>query len=79
MTKRQGVEIDYCPECNGIWLDNGELNRLISLSKKNKSDHSSNTSDNFTKQHLSEPKKMKAAKSVLSSFFDLLDSDFDDD
>jgi len=29
MTERQGVEIDYCPSCRGIWLDRGELDKLI--------------------------------------------------
>ena len=29
MTERQGIEIDYCPKCRGIWLDRGELDRLI--------------------------------------------------
>jgi Zn-finger nucleic acid-binding protein len=29
MTDRQGIEIDYCPDCRGIWLDRGELDRLI--------------------------------------------------
>src|SRR3546814_4305112 len=29
MTDRQGIEIDYCPQCRGIWLDRGELDRLI--------------------------------------------------
>ena len=29
MTDRQGIEIDYCPNCRGIWLDRGELDRLI--------------------------------------------------
>lgn len=29
MTDRQGIEIDYCPECRGIWLDRGELDKLI--------------------------------------------------
>ncbi|MEW5890324.1 MAG: zf-TFIIB domain-containing protein [Pseudomonadota bacterium] len=29
MTERQGIEIDYCPQCRGIWLDRGELDRLI--------------------------------------------------
>lgn len=26
---RQGVEIDYCPQCRGVWLDRGELDKLI--------------------------------------------------
>jgi Zn-finger nucleic acid-binding protein len=29
MTERQGVEIDYCPDCRGIWLDRGELDKLL--------------------------------------------------
>ena len=29
MNDRQGVEIDYCPQCRGVWLDRGELDKLI--------------------------------------------------
>lgn len=29
MTSRSGVEIDYCPQCRGVWLDRGELDKLI--------------------------------------------------
>ncbi len=29
MSEKKGVEIDYCPECRGIWLDKGELEKLI--------------------------------------------------
>ncbi len=29
MTERQGIEIDYCPTCRGVWLDRGELDKLI--------------------------------------------------
>jgi Zn-finger nucleic acid-binding protein len=29
MTHRNGVEIDYCPDCRGIWLDRGELDKII--------------------------------------------------
>ncbi|MDP1566310.1 MAG: zf-TFIIB domain-containing protein [Polaromonas sp.] len=32
MSERQGVEIDYCPQCRGVWLDRGELDKLIALS-----------------------------------------------
>ena len=31
MTERQGVEIDYCPNCRGVWLDRGELDKLVTL------------------------------------------------
>ena len=29
MTERRGVEIDYCPQCRGVWLDRGELDKII--------------------------------------------------
>ncbi len=29
LADRQGVEIDYCPKCRGVWLDRGELDKLI--------------------------------------------------
>lgn len=32
MTDRQGIEVDYCPKCRGIWLDRGELDKLIERS-----------------------------------------------
>jgi hypothetical protein len=32
MSERKGVEIDYCPACRGVWLDRGELDKLIELS-----------------------------------------------
>jgi len=33
MSERQGVEIDYCPQCRGIWLDRGELDKILERSK----------------------------------------------
>lgn len=32
MADRQGVEIDYCPKCRGVWLDRGELDKIIERS-----------------------------------------------
>ena len=32
ITERSGVEIDYCPECRGVWLDRGELDKIIDRS-----------------------------------------------
>lgn len=32
MTERQNVEIDYCPRCRGVWLDRGELDKIIEKS-----------------------------------------------
>ncbi len=32
MSDRQGIEIDYCPKCRGVWLDRGELDKIIERS-----------------------------------------------
>ena len=32
MADRQGIEIDYCPNCRGVWLDRGELDKLLEKS-----------------------------------------------
>lgn len=29
MSERQGIEIDYCPKCRGVWLDRGELDKIV--------------------------------------------------
>lgn len=32
MSERQGIEIDYCPKCRGVWLDRGELDKIVDRS-----------------------------------------------
>lgn len=32
LSERQGIEIDYCPKCRGVWLDRGELDKIIEKS-----------------------------------------------
>ena len=32
MSERQGIEIDYCPTCRGVWLDRGELDKIVERS-----------------------------------------------
>lgn len=39
MTERSGVEIDYCPQCRGVWLDRGELDKIIDRSAQSVSDN----------------------------------------
>lgn len=34
MSERQGVEIDYCPQCRGVWLDRGELDKIVEHSSR---------------------------------------------
>ena len=45
MSERQGVEIDYCPSCRGVWLDRGELDKIIEKS----STYQSNSHSNYFK------------------------------
>ena len=33
MSERSGIEIDYCPECRGVWLDRGELDKILERSR----------------------------------------------
>ena len=35
MSDRQGIEIDYCPTCRGVWLDRGELDKIIERDASN--------------------------------------------
>ena len=44
MAEKKGVEIDYCPECRGIWLDRGELDKLIEKEESYNKEHYSNYS-----------------------------------
>jgi uncharacterized protein len=38
MTERQGIEVDYCPQCRGVWLDRGELDKIIERSARQHDD-----------------------------------------
>ncbi|MES2803555.1 MAG: zf-TFIIB domain-containing protein [Bdellovibrionota bacterium] len=71
MTERQGIEIDYCPQCRGVWLDRGELDKIIERSNTSSS-HSSANANNFKKSSDDDYKKdyYKRKKSFLSEIFD---------
>ena len=84
MSERQGVEIDYCPSCRGVWLDRGELDKIIdkSASFSNENSYKQNKENSFqnhSKQnyhneshhnshHNTYPKKKK--EGFLSEIFD---------
>ncbi len=40
MSERSGVEIDYCPECRGVWLDRGELDKILDRAERDLSSSS---------------------------------------
>ena len=76
MAERQGVEIDYCPKCRGVWLDRGELDKIIEKSNS----YTSSKQDNYEEEHRKpypkegyhDPynKHHKKKKGFLGDFFD---------
>jgi Zn-finger nucleic acid-binding protein len=47
MSERSGVEIDYCPKCRGVWLDRGELDKIIDKAAANESLSSGGPSNEY--------------------------------
>lgn len=72
MAERQGIEIDYCPQCRGVWLDRGELDKMIersaSISLRRDDEGHSNEHREYDKEDYYKKKKRK---SFLSDIFDL--------
>lgn len=79
MTERQGVEIDYCPKCRGVWLDKGELDKIIERSEERESRPQEYRErmdrpdvrykdDEYYKKHGNHPHKKK--RGFLGDFFD---------
>ena len=69
MTDRHGVEIDYCPKCRGVWLDRGELDKIIELSVPQAQ---TRPMQRVTTQHYDTSHKHRKKKkdSLLSELFD---------
>lgn len=51
MAERQGVEIDYCPKCRGVWLDKGELDKIIEKSSAEQALHEQKQYDKKRKKN----------------------------
>jgi len=75
ITDKQGIEIDYCPKCRGIWLDRGELDKIIersneydikSESRKKDSEYRDDDDYNYKSQGYHKHKR----KSFLGELFD---------
>ncbi|MBA3446823.1 MAG: zf-TFIIB domain-containing protein [Pseudaminobacter sp.] len=75
MADRQGIEIDYCPKCRGVWLDRGELDKIIERSAPEESPRQPQNDDRYGRQeHRShgqqEHRPYKKKKSILGEIFD---------
>lgn len=67
ISDRSGVEIDYCPECRGVWLDRGELDKIIERSGGGGGGNDRG-SDRRDDRHQERPRKKR--DSFLSELFD---------
>ena len=71
---RQGVEIDFCPECRGVWLDRGELDKLIRQSASPMAGGAAARSrrhDGADRSYHHERRRRPDAVSFLTDIFDL--------
>jgi len=80
MSERQGIEIDYCPKCRGVWLDRGELDKIIERSNDDRDDDRPQMKQQPQQQQYQQPQvvvqqqpyyqKPYKKKSFLSELFD---------
>ena len=77
MSERQGVEIDYCPQYRGVWLDRGELDKIIDRAIGDSpptADSVYNQQDRYAERgrdySYSQKKKHRKRESFLSELFD---------
>jgi hypothetical protein len=77
MSERQKIEIDYCPKCRGVWLDRGELDKIIERSTPAGPPPAPRYSEDDRPRPTREPhrddsyyKKRKKKESFLSELFD---------
>lgn len=68
ISERQGIEIDYCPECRGIWLDRGELDKI--LEKTREAAPAESREPAYQQPHYQGHKPYKRKKSFLEELFD---------
>jgi len=84
MSDRAGIEIDYCPKCRGVWLDRGELDKIIEKSAsentagENRKEDNSRENTSNKDRYYDKPRKYdddryyghKKRKSFLGDLFD---------
>jgi len=77
MTERNHIEIDYCPSCRGVWLDKGELDKMLDYaagySSSGQTDQQNDLPNSYHdpyRQHPHGYKKPYKKKSFLGDLFD---------
>lgn len=74
ITDRSNIEIDYCPECRGVWLDRGELDKIIERSASQPQAEAPRATSSYSEAPRYEEKqnyhKKKRKESFLGDLFD---------
>ena len=72
MSERSGIEIDYCPSCRGVWLDRGELDKIIERNAANQAPQPASAAQQHQPNygHGYGNKPYKRRKSFLEELFD---------
>lgn len=68
-TSRNGIEIEYCPTCRGVWLDRGEMDKLIEREVNEYSDSGRYRDDDRSDRH----DRRRKRRSMLDDVFDIFD------
>jgi Zn-finger nucleic acid-binding protein len=69
MAERQGIEIDYCPKCRGVWLDRGELDKIIERSAPEAPQQHAAATPGYGREPYGDQRHRKR-KSLLGEIFD---------
>jgi Zn-finger nucleic acid-binding protein len=70
ITDRQDVEIDYCPQCRGVWLDRGELDKIIDRSRSGTARRYEEYDDDDEERYRHGGARHRRRKSFLEDLFD---------
>lgn len=70
MTERNGIEIDYCPDCRGVWLDRGELDKIIERSSENLKNVQQDKYSDKHRYSIDKEHQYKKKKGLLGELFD---------
>ncbi|QYX58085.1 zf-TFIIB domain-containing protein [Roseovarius sp. SCSIO 43702] len=70
IAERSGVEIDYCPKCRGVWLDRGELDKIIERAAPSAPEPVPSRESYGSRPHTSHSPHKKKKESFLGDLFD---------
>lgn len=76
LSDRDGVEIDYCPNCRGVWLDRGELDKIVERAQAGPHSHRDDDDHDDDRYAPGRPEyggRHRKRKSWLSEMFDFGD------